>query len=110
MSDVVLTHSGGTSSSRWSPETPFLDRFLSNEGPGSLATIPKSPTIESPFYVSYREAPETDEVDAVSSAIAEVLDELHDEEFDDALLELVDEAWELGGPRITLEARQSAAS
>ena len=108
MSDITLSQRDGVSTPRWVPETPFLEIFEANEVAGSSTRVPTIARIESPFYSGYREARDADEVDPMSSAIAELLDELHDEEFDEALFELVDEAWELGGPRITHEARQSA--
>ncbi len=97
-------------SSEWVPETPFLDRVVSNEATGWPAAPARLSTLESPFRAAFRETTDTDESDAMASLVAELLDELHDDEFDDALFELVDEAWDLGGPRIAYESRRAATS
>ena len=81
-------------------ETPFPDQsmgFVSEESEreDEQKTYSDSYQLDSPFQSIYELESEEGIVDPETEAVMEFLDELYDEEFDEAIYELIDEADEL---------------
>lgn len=81
-------------------ETPFPDQFIGfvseeSEGEDEQKTYSDSYQLDSPFQSIYELESEEGIVDPETEAVMEFLDELYDEEFDEAIYELIDEADEL---------------
>ncbi len=99
------------SSAPWAPETPFLAEYVF--APESEAR-PLSPPNSSgygyaPFFAAYLGGSDESPDGNTALLSANLLNELHDDELDEAVQELVDEAWELVGPRMSRERGYDAA-
>ncbi len=101
--------------SPWKPESPFLETY-ENE-PSSVAGEFQAPALyelETPFASVYEFSGEEGAPGVQAEEFVELVDQLHDEEFDEALLELVHEASALYEDRFESEfgeppAREFAA-
>jgi hypothetical protein len=95
---------------RWQAESPFQDSY-SQEPPAPAAT-PSSPVIAragSPFLDEVDFPGRLGETDTSHDVVAELLADIHDQEFDEAVTELMDEAWEVANVRTLGEYGDDAA-
>ncbi|NUP11047.1 MAG: hypothetical protein HOW73_33800 [Polyangiaceae bacterium] len=81
---------GSAEGSRSKPLSPFLDSYVSEAGPRAGGSTSR-PFSESPFVSSYS-ADEEGGADPTSELYADFFAEIHDETFEDAVHQLVDEA------------------
>src|SRR5688572_5428966 len=103
----VLVGSLAVPASRWRPESPFAGDVVAFRGPPDAApSAPPTPR-DSPFVneLGDRLAP----AEPLAEAVAELLSELHDPEFDLATHDLVHELSSMASPRVVGEMRESSS-
>ena len=90
----------------YQPETPFVLDGIGKAGVAPAAPVKPSHEMESPFASEY--AGETDVVGPKAELYAETVSELEDEEFEEAVTDLVHEAAALAEDRFSYEAGDAA--